>query len=766
MATADTVYYKYILTNLLTNRVIAEVPFINVNWGRAIKSAGQFSGDIAVVDDTAHLNLYETTMPAKTGLYVMRNDVCVWGGIIWSRSYNADKKTLSVSGLEFTSYFSHRKIWKTFNASFGAKLVVPSAVGVDATVTLTNDTFDFEGGSDVYISFTGQFTNLSSFFKVGNSPSKESFSINPSQRSYLINKISLKKGTVTFYTTKDHGLSVGDRVTVTGVELDKKKFPNIPLRINNTQAITKILSNTSFQAKVDVDQDKKFTDVKQTKARATFNGSLPPGTYTVTVSCSLDTYEFARRLINGMANDFSGIGYPNSVIEPGIAYSIDVNGYGRQGNIVTITTEQPHELQVGQKFTLKNVSPDFNGQKTVLDVVDENTITCNDEGNAEPFQTITNTVIYVNKRKRADRVVTYTTTSAHGLSAGDSITISGIKNTRQLVKEDKKKPENNVYEDYIYNGNFVVVDTPSTTTFGVRYPKQKIDTAKEETISSPQGTVTLQPTIKVNSFGPFIENADIGISFDESFSGMAKSPPLIRGDEMQTINKILDTYSDDIDGFDYRIDCEYDIENDRFLRIFKFIPRQFPDAPVDGSVSPITRFGAEKNVFEYPGNVSSVTLNENAENAATRFFTVGSKNGLGADAIAPHAGAAATDLLGQDWLLLDEDQKIDSEPNEQILYQWGERYLKESRPPMGEIGISVNGSIDPVVGSYYPGDWCCVIIDDDFIRQRLASNLEPRNDIIVRKIVAYSVKVKDALSVPEEVSITLIPDWEVDTFAQ
>jgi hypothetical protein len=85
---------------------------------------------------------------------------------------------------------------------------------------------------------------------------------------------------------------------------------------------------------------------------------------------------------------------------------------------------------------------------------------------------------------------------------------------------------------------------------------------------------------------------------------------------------------------------------------------------------------------------------------------------------------------------------------------------------MGEIGISVNGSIDPTVGSYYPGDWCSVIIDDDFIRQRLASGLEPRDNIIVRKIANYSVKVKDALGVPEDVTITLIPDWEVDGFAK
>ena len=159
-------------------------------------------------------------------------------------------------------------------------------------------------------------------------------------------------------------------------------------------------------------------------------------------------------------------------------------------------------------------------------------------------------------------------------------------------------------------------------------------------------------------------------------------------------------------------------------------------------------------------------MSENAENAATRFFTIGSKEGLGDSAFAPHAAAAAQDLLDDNWLLLDEDEKVDSESSESVLYQWAERYLFESRPPMGEIGISVNGSIDPVVGSYMPGDWCSVIIDDDFIRQRLASGLEPRTDIIVRKIASYSVKVKDALGVPEDVSITLVPDWEVDGFAK
>ena len=763
MATSDTVSYKYILTNLLTNEVIAEVPFVDVNYSRAIKSAGSFSGKIAVTEDTSYLNLYETTMPAKTGLYVMRNDSCVWGGILWGRNYSVKERELTVKGLEFTSYFSHRKIYKTYTNSFSAKLVVPNEVGSDCTVTLSNDTFGFEAGSDVYISFNGEYINLSSFFKIGSGPTTQSFQINPAERSYIINSVSLKKGVFTFVTKTNHGLSIGDQVTVSGIKLDNKKYPAAQTRMNATQTVTKVPTNNSFTAKTDVDQALKVSNVKQ-NARATFNGSLPPGTYTVTVTCSLDTYEFVRRMVDAIASDFTGTGYPNSAIEPGISYAVDVDGVGRQANIVTITTAEPHELYQGQEFTISSLSSDINGKHSILEIIDDSTATFFSEGEAFPFKSVSSRDVYVQSRFRRDRIITYTTATAHSFEAGDYVKISGVASTKQLIKEDKKEPKNNTYEYYDYKGVFRIIDTPTSKTFGVKAVKQKIDSKKSESIN-PNGLASVQPVLKVGSYGPFVNNADIGITFEEDFSGVSKAPSLIRGDQMQTLNKILDSYSDDIDGFDYRIDCDYDPESKSFKRVFKFIPRQFPDPPINGEVSPISRFGADKVVFEFPGNISSVQLQEDAENAATRFFTIGSKEGLGADAFAPHAGAAAQDLLDDNWLLLDEDEKVDSEPSESVLYQWAERYLYESRPPMGEISISVNGSIDPVTGGYYPGDWCSVIIDDDFIRERLASNLEPRNDIIVRKIISYSVKVKDALGVPEEVSITLVPDWEVDTFA-
>ncbi len=104
------VSYRYFLTDLLSNQVISEVPFKGVSFERANRRAGAFSGQIPFLEATKGLDLYEATMPGRTGLYIMRNGTCVWGGIIWSRSYDVVSRTLTVNGAEFMSYFYHRHI--------------------------------------------------------------------------------------------------------------------------------------------------------------------------------------------------------------------------------------------------------------------------------------------------------------------------------------------------------------------------------------------------------------------------------------------------------------------------------------------------------------------------------------------------------------------------------------------------------------------------------------------------------------------------------
>ena len=78
--------YRYFTVDLLSNEILQEIPFRGVSWGRALKSAGSFSGRIPVIPETDSMDLYNSTLPGVTALYVVRDDVAVWGGIIWSRS--------------------------------------------------------------------------------------------------------------------------------------------------------------------------------------------------------------------------------------------------------------------------------------------------------------------------------------------------------------------------------------------------------------------------------------------------------------------------------------------------------------------------------------------------------------------------------------------------------------------------------------------------------------------------------------------------------
>ena len=120
--TLTNVDYRYFLTDLVSNEVLAEVPFSGVSYERQLRKAGAFSGTIPVIAATNKLNLYESTMPGRTGLYVMRNDVCVWGGIVWARKYDESSKSLTVDASEFISYFYHRHIWQTL--VYGSEFIV------------------------------------------------------------------------------------------------------------------------------------------------------------------------------------------------------------------------------------------------------------------------------------------------------------------------------------------------------------------------------------------------------------------------------------------------------------------------------------------------------------------------------------------------------------------------------------------------------------------------------------------------------------------
>jgi hypothetical protein len=272
------------------------------------------------------------------------------------------------------------------------------------------------------------------------------------------------------------------------------------------------------------------------------------------------------------------------------------------------------------------------------------------------------------------------------------------------------------------------------------------------------------------TYGPYASNSDLGIQVGTNeTSNLYQDTQYLRGFELKSVGEILEEYSNDLNGFEYRIDCDYDLTTASFTRTLTLLNIENPNPLADTSVdlTDAERLGYNQIIFEYPGSISTFTVEESAEDAATRFFVEGNISDLSDAASQPYAVAADISLLnnpvGKSWPLLDQVEVVNNTGDEEVLYEYAKEYLYESKPPMGEFELTVNGSLTPVIGSYAPGDWCSLIIDDPFVLARLADDQEPRDDIIVRKIASYKVSVPDNPAFPETVTLELITDWKVDT---
>lgn len=320
---------------------------------------------------------------------------------------------------------------------------------------------------------------------------------------------------------------------------------------------------------------------------------------------------------------------------------------------------------------------------------------------------------------------------------------------------------------------------------------------------SPTGTavtapyVSITPVVFSRTYGEFPNNTNIGgLDFDgTTYSGNFYPNTIVRGSDMITLDAHMEQYSNSVNGFNYRIDCTLESSGGEstFKRKFVLIPitpttlKEYlatkPNGVLPiGEVAPPYAFGADKITFEHPGNVENVNFSESAENSATRMFVSGNNGAGDPNSMARFSGAADNGLLEAGWPILDRAEKIDwpTQYNPLVITvnrdNWGnydaeadfyataKRFLYQSRPPQGDFIIRVNGSLPPVIGSYNPGDWCQLIVDDEagFINSRLASVLEPRKDVILRRIDNIKVSVPNSPAFPEEIDLTLVTDWEVD----
>jgi hypothetical protein len=350
-----------------------------------------------------------------------------------------------------------------------------------------------------------------------------------------------------------------------------------------------------------------------------------------------------------------------------------------------------------------------------------------------------------------------------------------------------------------------ITETVRTTavkgTISLTTPVSKTATINTAINASSMGqvlqapTIYREPSIFVRSWGEFPGSADIGgLTFStNAYSGQDSTNSPLYGSALATVADVLDKYSNSLTGFEYRIDVSLGLSQSgekEFKRQFVLIPL-YPPTLTDylnslpgkklakGQAADPAAFGADKTIFEYPGNITNVSVAENAQNSATRIFVNNKNNKAGEGIEAAYSAATSTELLADGWPLLDRADTVDwpqgagtdsavsidkwgNHDNEQDFHKSAQRFLQESKPPSGDIVITVNGSLNPVVGSYNPGEWCSIIVRDNFLKNRLGTALEPRKDMFVRRIDAIKVKVPNNPAFPEQIDLTLVPDWQVD----
>ena len=871
--------YRYYAVDLLTNTLLVEIPFVDVTYGRALSKAGSFSGSIPVVEANAHLNLYENTMPGKTAIYILRNGVCVWGGIIWSRSYSPIDKELTVDGAEFISYLYHRMVWQTLY--YGSEPYYCSkyqAASGTATVYTSTD-HEFEVGDVVKVYALNNALNGTHVITA--IPSASSFSFaSAATLSLSPSDIGQARSVVDSYDVARDILGWLNEDFVTNDFLNDEAYGDKRINFPATDEEYTVTNKLCVSDVVTLTLDRPHDLIVGQLVEIAAVDDLLDGYQTITAVPTSTTIKY---------NVTGSVNISTAAVTPYTSYDVTSKSISTtpltitfkavSSNIATITTSQPHGLAVGDYVSIAKLDNSVSYTKTATASSGVTTLTVTSATNLVAgmlvsiaggklsantiVEKIVGTTITLNKPTVAAissetvtfvaqsvlngttnvlsiptsttftipvdsadigttavtagtgeatyKTVTLTTSTNHGIVAGTSIIVENIGSD--------------------YDGNFVVASAPDVKT--IKYTV--FSTLNYATTGVSGGTVSWGGRLVAGTYGSYSSNSDIGIDSTAELSAkyLGSSNKVFRGSDLRSFGDILEDFTKELEGFEYRIDCDF--ENDSFTRTFTFVP--FVDPPVripvtfkeltsniatittstahglvagdetvitdvgssfDGTVTvvsaptattftfysynnnvpstastgyigvvhPLSVLGADQYVFEYPGNIFQFTLNENAEDSATRMWVGGSADGLDGTASHPYAAAASKDLLNQGWPLLDEiEEKNDVDTvaaGKEALYNYALDFLGESRPPEASFNIEVNGSLDPVVGSYYPGDWCSIILDDEFVRMRLATDLEPRGDVIVRKIIAYTVGVPETPSFPEKVTLTLQTEWKED----
>lgn len=100
--------YTFLFCDLMTDQLLAELPMQGVTFSWELNGIGTLRGVVPINDDTTPQNPIGATQPRRTVVYVERDGVPLWGGIIWTRTRAPGG--VEIQAAELLSYYQHRRL--------------------------------------------------------------------------------------------------------------------------------------------------------------------------------------------------------------------------------------------------------------------------------------------------------------------------------------------------------------------------------------------------------------------------------------------------------------------------------------------------------------------------------------------------------------------------------------------------------------------------------------------------------------------------------
>jgi hypothetical protein len=133
--------YTYLVHDLRSNAPLAELPLkVEGGFGRKVKGYGELRGKVDLsASGLDKLDLPDLLEGGRRALYVDRDGVLVWGGIVWRGGRQHSAHGVQVQAMEFTSYFARRVRTSDYRPTQTDQLLIARTLISQAQATLGGD---------------------------------------------------------------------------------------------------------------------------------------------------------------------------------------------------------------------------------------------------------------------------------------------------------------------------------------------------------------------------------------------------------------------------------------------------------------------------------------------------------------------------------------------------------------------------------------------------------------------------------------------------